>query len=475
MSPVEVAERLTGGGLLGEGPGPGRPAPQPRRGRRLVLPPAARRRAGDVRRGSRCSRAAATPGPRTGCALPDDRRGHRRRRAQPGSSTARWSWRNARPTARATGCWRRCARTVAGASATPSTRSPVRTPGTTPSWPRKPRWVCGAPTNRPGWNGRCPTSTTCAPRSSGPSPTATPTWRCGWRRRWASSRTCASATSRGVGGAGAGARRPGPPACGPPRSARRRAARGTAPSSRRARRLVALAAGREPLPGTSRTSYPADVLADVQLYEGDVDPALGLLRSARPRARRHDDPIRLVWTLYYVAICHAVNRQPAAGVPAAEESLRVAEETANPTARSMARYALGLVLKKTEPDASLALFEEAATLAASVRNFWWHGIALMEAAATRARARRRGAGRAPSSSTSSTTGTASATGRSSGSTSATSPGCWPASAPTTTPLVLHRCLARGGQTVAVARRRPARRHRCPDVGGRRRRARPRPR
>jgi len=90
-----------------------------------------------------------------------------------------------------------------------------------------------------------------------------------------------------------------------------------------------------------------------------------------------------VWTLYYVAICHAVKRAPAAGVAAARESLRIAEETANPTALSMARYALGLVLKKTEPEASLALFEEAGTLAAAVRNFWWHGIALMEAAATR--------------------------------------------------------------------------------------------
>ena len=64
--------------------------------------------------------------------------------------------------------------------------------------------------------------------------------------------------------------------------------------------------------------------------------------------------------------------------------MRVAEETANPTARSMARYALGLVLKKSEPDRALALFDEAAELAASVQNFWWHGIALMEAAATRA-------------------------------------------------------------------------------------------
>ena len=49
----------------------------------------------------------------------------------------------------------------------------------------------------------------------------------------------------------------------------------------------------------------------------------------------------------------------------------------------MARYALGLVLKKSEPDRALALFEDAGGLAALVRNFWWHGIAVMEAAATR--------------------------------------------------------------------------------------------
>ena len=91
-----------------------------------------------------------------------------------------------------------------------------------------------------------------------------------------------------------------------------------------------------------------------------------------------------MWALFYVALCHAALRIPDAGVPAAEESLQVAEATANPTARSMARYALGLVLKKSEPDRALALFDEAATLAASVQNFWWHGIALMEGAATRA-------------------------------------------------------------------------------------------
>jgi hypothetical protein len=87
------------------------------------------------------------------------------------------------------------------------------------------------------------------------------------------------------------------------------------------------------------------------------------------RAHRDGDPIRLVWTLYYVAICHAVRREPELGRPAAEESFAVAETTANPTARSMARYALGLVLKKSDPARALELFDRAAELAASVANF----------------------------------------------------------------------------------------------------------
>jgi predicted ATPase/DNA-binding SARP family transcriptional activator len=152
----------------------------------------------------------------------------------------------------------------------------------------------------------------------------------------------------------------------------------------RATALAERAEQRRPPAGTPRIAYPGDVLADVALYEGDVDRALRHYTAEGERARADGDRIRLVWTLYYVAVCQAVRREPQRGLAAAQESLDVAEQTANPTARSMARYALGLVLKKAEPDRALTLFDEAGELAASVRNFWWHGIALMEAAATRA-------------------------------------------------------------------------------------------
>ncbi|WP_234834677.1 BTAD domain-containing putative transcriptional regulator [Mycolicibacterium stellerae] len=152
----------------------------------------------------------------------------------------------------------------------------------------------------------------------------------------------------------------------------------------RARRLARSAHGRVPGRGSGRVAYPGDVLADLALYEGDADAALTYYDAEMARARDDDDPIRLVWTLFYVAICHAALRVPEDGVAAAEEAVAVSDRTANPTARSMARYALGLVCKKSEPERALVLFDEAADLAASVQNFWWHGIALMEAAATRA-------------------------------------------------------------------------------------------
>lgn len=152
----------------------------------------------------------------------------------------------------------------------------------------------------------------------------------------------------------------------------------------RARSYGRRAQGRAPGRGTGRVAYPADVLADLALYEADAQTALTYYQAEVARARGDDDPIRLVWTLFYVAICHSVLREPEAGMAAALESVPVADATQNPTARSMARYALGLVLKKSDPDRALTLFDEAAGLAASVQNFWWLGIALMEAASTRA-------------------------------------------------------------------------------------------
>ena len=172
--------------------------------------------------------------------------------------------------------------------------------------------------------------------------------------------------------------------CSPPRSVSPRGARGTAATSTRARALAARRRGPVPGRGTGRVAYPGRRARRRGPLRGRSADRAGALRREMARARRDDDPIRLVWTLFYVAICQAALRTRRRVLPPREEAVQVADGTANPTARSMARYALGLVLKKSDPDRALALFDEAAELAASVQNFWWHGIALMEAAATRA-------------------------------------------------------------------------------------------
>jgi hypothetical protein len=83
----------------------------------------------------------------------------------------------------------------------------------------------------------------------------------------------------------------------------------------RARSLVALAQQRVPGQGASHFAYPADVLADVALYEGDAAAALAHYDGEVVRARRDGDSIRLVFTLHYVAVCHAMLRTPDAGLP----------------------------------------------------------------------------------------------------------------------------------------------------------------
>ncbi len=152
-----------------------------------------------------------------------------------------------------------------------------------------------------------------------------------------------------------------------------------------ARNLAELAGGRVPGTGTSRIAYPGDVLADVDLFEGKAGRVLSYWDEQAAVARREGNPIRLGQTLSTGAVLHGVlggdfDRY----LPAAQEGVEIAEATGNPTARSTAYFGLAFLLKRSEPGRALALFDEAASLAGEVQNFWWYGIALMEAAATRA-------------------------------------------------------------------------------------------
>ncbi|MDQ2636703.1 MAG: winged helix-turn-helix domain-containing protein [Actinomycetota bacterium] len=152
----------------------------------------------------------------------------------------------------------------------------------------------------------------------------------------------------------------------------------------RARSLANLAQGRRPSPGGSFVGYPDDTLADVRLYEGDVAFALAHYETETVRARRDADPFRLLWSLYNITICHDALHAPDAGAQAAQEAMRIADTTANPSAQAMARCALGRALKNSDPDRALRLLDEAAELAAAVQNNWLTGIAHTEVAAVRA-------------------------------------------------------------------------------------------
>ena len=151
----------------------------------------------------------------------------------------------------------------------------------------------------------------------------------------------------------------------------------------RARSLALLADGRTPGTGTGYLGYPADVIADAALYDGDATAALAHYDVALANSRTAADPIRLVFILDRLTICHQVLGVPGAGAAAGEEAVRVADTTSNPTARSMARCALGRALAETEPDRALSLLGQAAKLAAMVENNWLTGMARMEAAAIR--------------------------------------------------------------------------------------------
>lgn len=150
----------------------------------------------------------------------------------------------------------------------------------------------------------------------------------------------------------------------------------------RARSLADLAQGRVPCCGTARVAYPGDVLADVAFFEGDLHSALVYWEGEVVRSR-NADPIRLVWTLYEVAICCGALGIAESGLPAAQEAVQIADLIGNPTARSMAYFALGYLLRKSEPPRAVALFDDAARLAGTVQNFWHYGTALMSDAATR--------------------------------------------------------------------------------------------
>jgi predicted ATPase/DNA-binding SARP family transcriptional activator len=145
-----------------------------------------------------------------------------------------------------------------------------------------------------------------------------------------------------------------------------------------AREILSLAEGSEPGSGASFLAYPADVLADVWLNDGDV-PA-GTAYFEQLFASAGIDPLRKSLAAERISLGHQAMETHEMALPAAREALRIADDTGNPTARSLARCAVGRALSVVHPDQALQTISEARALAASVENTWLIAMAGMETA-----------------------------------------------------------------------------------------------
>ncbi len=276
---------------------PGRPPPEPGRGHRLVLPAGCRSPSSGCSGACRCSPAAPICAAVLRVADPASGRGRRARPADPagrpldGGGRAR----GAQPVPAAgdpAGL-----RAIANRGRRTSTSSwPVGTPGTTSSWPSGLRQGVQGPDER-AWvdealadydNLRAAFVQLLADREPRPG------------RAAGGGRARAGVPARRV-----RVRQGGPSGCWTTRTPTTRgtspwsasppAGPGTAASSTwpapwpRGRRAGC------PPPGTARIAYPGDVLADVALYEGDVDVALRhyTAEAQRARDRRRPDPAGL--------------------------------------------------------------------------------------------------------------------------------------------------------------------------------------
>ncbi len=130
-------------------------------------------------------------------------------------------------------------------------------------------------------------------------------------------------------------------------------------------------------------AHPEDVIADIALYRGDTQTALEHYSAVAAEANEHEDRPRGVWATYYVAVTNAVLGRTAEARDAAGRALACARETRNPTALAFSLYASGLVVKHRMPAEAIAMFEEAVTMADSVGNDWFGGIARMELASVK--------------------------------------------------------------------------------------------
>jgi hypothetical protein len=143
-----------------------------------------------------------------------------------------------------------------------------------------------------------------------------------------------------------------------------------------------LAAARELLAAAPPDPAVHEVLGDIALVACEGDAALEHYRAMTALAS--DRAVRASG-LACQALVLAWTDRPDEAVAAGEAAVDVADPTGNPSARSVARYALGEALGDLDPDRATALLDEAAQLARSVDNRLFTGAATAAAVAIRSR------------------------------------------------------------------------------------------
>lgn len=125
--------------------------------------------------------------------------------------------------------------------------------------------------------------------------------------------------------------------------------------------------------------------ANVTNFAGDVDGALAEYQDCIATAREVGDAYNLAKSLARYVL--ALSEKPAGlrSRALAEEALRVARATGNPTLIAWATYAMGEALMAYDAERALAILEEAAVIAQSVDAQFIVGIALLSATSLRGR------------------------------------------------------------------------------------------
>ncbi|GAA0799049.1 BTAD domain-containing putative transcriptional regulator [Spirilliplanes yamanashiensis] len=113
-------------------------------------------------------------------------------------------------------------------------------------------------------------------------------------------------------------------------------------------------------------SWAHNVLGDAALVEGDADAALPHYEAVAELGRARGLPAFEAFGLCGAAMVRAWSADVAGGVRLAEEAVRVAAASGNPTANALAAYALGEALGDHEPARAVELLRQAAATARTV-------------------------------------------------------------------------------------------------------------